>query len=179
MTVTHRPGRELLGDSDLSHDVTFEADAATVELTITASQFSFTPSTTGDLTATVSGDGIDGGSETVAIISTSEPPITISYDMSEYTFAENSTDAAVYLVATLDAAYPRGPSRSYFMTFSTTPGRPRIPKTTPRYLSGIHSLAANTDVTPTPTRSWPASSYQTSASLSWTTPSTRARNGSA
>ena len=48
--------------------------------------------------------------------------ITISYDMSDYTFAENSTDAAVYLVATLDAAYPRGPSRNYFMTFSTTSG---------------------------------------------------------
>ena len=67
----------------------------------------------------VSGDGIDGGSDTVAVISTSEPPITISYDMSDYTFAENATDAAVYLVATLDAAYPRGPSRNYFVTFST------------------------------------------------------------
>ena len=102
--------------------MTFLAESATATLTIAASKFSFAPSTTGDLTATVSGDGIDGGSDTVAVISTSEPPITISYDMSDYTFAENSTDAAVYLVATLDAAYPRGPSRNYFMTFSTTPG---------------------------------------------------------
>ena len=70
----------------------------------------------------MSGDGIDGGSDTVAVISTSEPPITISYDMSAYTFAENATDAAVYLVATLDAAYPRGPSRNYFVTFSTRSG---------------------------------------------------------
>ena len=93
--------------SNLEYTVTFPANSATAELTIAASNFSFTPSTTGNLTATVSGDGIDGGSDTVAVISTSEPPITISYDMSAYTFAENATDAAVYLVATLDAAYPR------------------------------------------------------------------------
>ena len=123
VTVTIVQDESWLGDSDLSHDdVTFEAGSATAELTITASKFSFTPSTTGDLSATVSGDGIDGGSDTVEIISTSEPPITISYDMSDYTFAENSTDAAVYLVATLDAAYPREPSRNYFMTFSTRSG---------------------------------------------------------
>ena len=79
-----------------------------------------TPSTTGDLTATVSGDGIDGGSDTVQIISTSEPPITISYDMPEYIFAEDATDEAVYAVVTLDAAYPRAPSNG-----STMVGRPR------------------------------------------------------
>ena len=119
-TVTIVQDESWLGDSDLSHDVTFEADEATVELTIAASEFSFAPSTTGDLTATVTGDGIDGGSETVAIISTSEPPITISYDMSSYTFAEDSTDAAVYVLATLDAAYPRGlsPSLSHTSTIA-------------------------------------------------------------
>ena len=58
-----------LGNSDLEHGVTFLAESATATLTITASKFSFTPSTTGDLTATVSGDGIDGGSDTVEIIS--------------------------------------------------------------------------------------------------------------
>ena len=121
-TVTIVQDETWLGDSDLSHDVTFEAGSATAELTITASNFSFTPSTAGNLIATVTGDGIDGGSDTVAVISTSEPPITISYDMSDYTFAENSTDAAVYLVATLDAVYPREPSRNYFVTFSTRSG---------------------------------------------------------
>ena len=114
--------------SNLEYTVTFPANSATATLTITARSFSFAPSTTGDLTATVSGDGIDGGSDTVEIISTSEPPITISYDMSDYTFAENSTDAAVYLVATLDAAYPREPSRNYFVTFSTTPGTAEDPE---------------------------------------------------
>ena len=120
VTVTIVQDESWLGDSDLSHDVTFEADSATVELTIAATEFSFAPSTTGDLTATVTGDGVDGGSETVAIISTSEPPITISYDMSSYTFAEDSTDAAVYVLATLDAAYPRGlsPSLSHTSTIA-------------------------------------------------------------
>ena len=76
----------------------------------------------------MSGDDIDGGSDTVKIISTSEAPITISYDMPDYTFAENATDAAVYLVATLDAAYPREPSRNYSVTFSTTPGTAEDPE---------------------------------------------------
>ena len=108
--VTIVQEQSWLGTSDLSHDVTFSANSATAELTITASKFSFTPSTAGDLTATVSGDGIDGGSDTVQIISTSGPPITISFDMPAYTFAEDATDEAVYAMATLNAAYPRPPS---------------------------------------------------------------------
>ena len=93
--------------SDIEYTVTFPANSATAELTITASNFSFTPSTTGDLTATVTGDGIAGGSDMVKIISTSGPPITISYEESDYTFAEDATDEAIYALATLDAAYPR------------------------------------------------------------------------
>ena len=120
VTVTFVQDESWLGDSDLSHDVTFEADEATAELTITASKFSFAPSTTGDLTATVTGDGIDGGSETVAIISTSGPPITISYEESEYTFAEDATDEEIYGLATLDAAYPRGPSGVFAVSLSSS-----------------------------------------------------------
>ena len=111
--VTITQAQTWLGNSDLEHDVTFLADSATAELTITRSKFSFTPSTAGDLTATVVGDGIDGGSDTVEIISTSEAPITISYDMPEYTFAEDATDEAVYEMATLNAAYPRPPSFTF------------------------------------------------------------------
>ena len=108
-TVTITQEQSWLGDSDLSHTVTFLAGDANKDLTIAASKFSFTPSTTGDLTATVS-----GGSDTVQIISTSEPPITVGFDKSEYTFEEDDTDpAAVYAVATLDAAYPRAPSRVF------------------------------------------------------------------
>ena len=106
--------------SNLDFTVTFTAGSATATLPIVRTKFSFTPSTTGDLTARVSGDGIDGGSETVKIISTSEPPITISYDLSDYTFAEDATDEAVYAMATLNAAYPRPPSFAFdAASFST------------------------------------------------------------
>ena len=110
VTVTITQAQSWL--SNLEYTVTFPANSATAELTITASKFSFTPSTTDNLTATVTGDDIDGGSDTVEIISTSGPPITISYEESEYTFAENATDAAIYVLATLDPAYPRGPGPS-------------------------------------------------------------------
>ncbi|WP_428098640.1 fibronectin type III domain-containing protein [Candidatus Rariloculus sp.] len=107
VTITQQ--QSWLGDSDLSHTVPFLAGEPTATLTIAASKFSFTPSTTGDLTATVS-----GGSDTVQIVSTSAPPITVGFDKSEYTFEEDETDpAAVYMVATLDAAYPRAPSRVF------------------------------------------------------------------
>ena len=116
--------------SDLDFTVTFTAGSATATLPIGASNFSFTPSTTGDLTARVSGDGIDGGSKTVKIISTSGPPITISFEESEYTFAENATDAAIYVLATLDAAYPRGygPSRVLSVSFSSRTGTAESPE---------------------------------------------------
>ena len=101
--------------SNLEYTVTFPANSATAELTITASNFSFTPSTTGDLTATVSGDDIDGGSDTVQIISTSGPPITISYDRVRiHLRGERNGRGDLRLVATLDAAYPRGPGPSTF-----------------------------------------------------------------
>ena len=111
VTVTITQAQTWLGN--LEYTVTFPADNDTATLPIGRSNFSFTPSTTGNLTATVSGDGIDGGSDTVQIISTSEAPITISYDMPEYTFAEDATGEAVYMVATLNAAYPRPPSFTF------------------------------------------------------------------
>ena len=88
-TVTIVQDQFWLDTSDLSHTVTFAAGSPTATLTLNASSFSFAPDTAGELTATVTGAGISGGSDTVAVISTSEPPITISYDMSDYTFAEN------------------------------------------------------------------------------------------
>ena len=106
--------------SDLEYTVTFLAGEANKDLTIAATEFSFAPSTSGDLTATVSGSGVSvGGSDTVQIISIGEQPLTISYDKPEYTFAENATDVAIYGVATLNAAYHRAPSRPFFVSFST------------------------------------------------------------
>ena len=140
--------------------MTFPANSATAELTITASNFSFTPSTTGNLTATVSGDDIDGGSDTVQIISTSEAPITISYDMPDYTFAEDATDEAVYMVATLDAAYPRPPVYFDAAAFSSRSGTATSPEDYVAILTNRRSLQATSSVTSTPTRSWPASLIQ-------------------
>ena len=101
-----------LGNSDLDYEVTFPAGEATRELTIAASKFSFTPSTPGDLTATVSGAGIFGGSDTVKVVSTAEPPIAVGLDMSAYSFAEDAEDVAIYVVATLHPDYPRPPARA-------------------------------------------------------------------
>ena len=122
-TVTITQDETWLGDSDLSHDVTFAADSATATLTIGWSKFSYAPTSTGTLTATVSGTGITGGSGSVEVISISEPPITFSYDKASYTFAEDATNDSVYVVATLNAAYPRLPSiRTITASFSTRGG---------------------------------------------------------
>ena len=118
-TVTIVQDRSWLGTSDLSHTVTFTAGSATATLTLAASRFSFDPDTSGDLTATVSGTGIAGGEATVEMVSTADPPITVSYDKSSYTFAENAAAVNIYVVATLDPAYPRAPSRSFYIALST------------------------------------------------------------
>ena len=111
-TVTIVQEQSWLGNSDLEHEVAFLPGYATAELTIAASKFSFTPSNTDDLTARVSGAGIFGGSDTVEVVSTAEPPITVGLDMSAYTFAEDATDEAVYVVAKLHPDYPRPPARA-------------------------------------------------------------------
>ena len=125
-TVTIVQDQTWLGDSDLEHEVTFEAGEATADLTIAATKFSFAPTTAGGLTATVSGDGILGGEDTVQIVSTAAPPITVSLDMSAYTFAETdpAEDTAIYLVATLHRDYPEppAPARDFDIAVSTESG---------------------------------------------------------
>ena len=125
-TVTIVQDQTWLGDSDLEHEVTFEAGEATADLTIAATKFSFAPTTAGGLTATVSGDGISGGEDTVQIVSTAAPPITVSLDMSAYTFAETdpAEDTAIYLVATLHRDYPEppAPARDFDIAVSTESG---------------------------------------------------------
>ena len=120
--VTIVQAESWLGNSDLSHTVTFTAGSATATLTLAASRFSFDPDTSGDLTATVTGTGIAGGEATVEMVSTADPPITVSYDKSEYTFAEDAADVNIYVVATLDPAYPRAPTRSFRIALSTESG---------------------------------------------------------
>ena len=121
-TVAIDQAESWLGTSDLSHTVTFAVDSATATLTLAASRFSFDPDTSGDLAATVTGTGIAGGEATVEMVSTADPPITVSYDKSEYTFAEDAADVNIYVVATLDPAYPRAPTRSFSIALSTESG---------------------------------------------------------
>ena len=120
-TVTIVQAESWLGNSDLSHTVTFTVGDDTATLTLGASRFSFDPDTSGNLTATVTGAGIAGASAPVTIISTADAPITVSYDMSSYTFAEDAApaDVIINVEATLDSAYPRAPSRKFRVGFST------------------------------------------------------------
>ena len=125
-TVTITQEHSWLSDSDLEHEVTFEAGYATAELTIAASKFSFTPSTPDDLTARVSVDGISGGEDIVLIVSTAGPPITVSLEEAEYTVAEvdRAEDVAIYVVAKLHPDYPRPPAaaRDFGIAVSTESG---------------------------------------------------------
>ena len=118
-TVTIDQDESWLINSDRSHTVTFVAGSATATLTLGASLFSFEPETSGDLTATVSGAGIAGDEATVEMVSTAYAPITVSYDKSSYTFAEDAANVNIYVVATLDPVYPRAPSRTFYGSFST------------------------------------------------------------
>ena len=111
--VTIDQAQSWLGSTNLSRTVNFAADSASATLRLGAPKFSFEPSVSGNLTATVAVAGISGASATVEMISTADPPITISYDKSSYTFAENAADVEIYVVATLDPVYPRAPSRGF------------------------------------------------------------------
>ena len=111
-TVTIEQDRSWLAAPELSHTVTFAVGDATATLTVPASRFSFAPTATGKLTATVSGEDIVGGSDMVEVVSIPGTPITVGLELSEYSFAEDDADAAFHAVATLDAAYPRAPSAS-------------------------------------------------------------------
>ena len=111
-TVILSQDQAWLDPAFLTHTVVFGVGDSQATMELQAGWFSFAPEDTGDLTASVSGAGIDGGSETVQVVSTAAPPFTVSLDQASYTFAENAPDADVVieLVATLDAAYPRAPS---------------------------------------------------------------------
>ena len=121
VTVRIQQDQPWLADSDLSHTVTFMAGSATATLTLDATSISLMPDATGNLTATAEGTNITGDSDTVEMISIATPPITVSYDNSRYTFAENAAlpQMKIYALATLDPIYPRAPSRSFSVSFST------------------------------------------------------------
>ncbi|MCY4584280.1 MAG: putative Ig domain-containing protein, partial [Chloroflexi bacterium] len=149
VTVTLTQDEDWLVAGDLIHTVSFVDGSAETTLTIGAGKFSFTPSASGDVTATVSGTGVIGGEDTVEVISTAEPPITLTYDKTSYTFAEDAaaSDVVINLVATLDAAYPRGPTSSFYISTSTVPGTADSPED--YFAFGVQGEFSETDFTRT------------------------------
>ena len=121
VTVAIVQDESWLNNSDLSRTVTFGAGDEDTERRFSPDKLSLTPETSGNLTATVSGTGIAGGEKTVEIVSLTYPPITIAFDEDAYTFAEDASaaDVNIYVVATLDPAYPRAPTRDFRFTFLT------------------------------------------------------------
>ena len=112
VTMTIDQEQHWLGDSVLSVPVHFSAGDSTTVRTIPASNMSFDPDASGALTATVTGTGVSGSSTTVSMISTVDPAVTVSYDLTEYTFKEDAlaTDVNIYVVATVNPVYPRAPN---------------------------------------------------------------------
>ncbi|MYE05858.1 MAG: hypothetical protein F4Y04_01305, partial [Chloroflexi bacterium] len=109
VTVTIEQDQSWLDDSDLEHTVTFARNSATTTLTLPASSFSFDPTTEGNLIATVTTPGVLSDPVTVGMISVPYPPVTLAFDRDAYSFAEDADaeDVNIYVVATLDDAYPR------------------------------------------------------------------------
>ena len=128
VTVTLTQDEDWLADTDLEHTVTFAVGESTKTLIIPSDDFSLEPDSSGDLTATVTGTGVSGGSDTVEVVSTPGPALTIRYER-EYTVEENDADAAVYVFATLDPAYPRAPTVSdRYISFSSRADTATSPK---------------------------------------------------
>ena len=104
--VTIVQDQSWLGTSDLEHTVTFTRFVATASLTLNASSFSSDPDTAGDLTATVSGDRILGGSTTVEVTvdddETASAKLTLSVDPPSV--SEDAVETEVTVTGTLDGA---------------------------------------------------------------------------
>ena len=124
VTVTLTQDQNWLTSTYLTHEVEFAAGEATKELIIDDRRFSFEPTTSGNLVATVTGTGVAGGTDTVEIISIADPPITIAFDQDAYSFPEGgpANEVDIYVTATLDAAFPREPSSSFDVGMSTGEG---------------------------------------------------------
>ena len=130
VTVTLTQDQNWLTSTYLTHEVEFAAGEATKELMIEDSRFSFDPTTSGNLVATVTGTGVAGGTDTVTVISIADPPITIVFDQDAYSFPEGgpADEVNIYLTATLDAAFPRKPSSDFSIAISTRGGTATAPE---------------------------------------------------
>ena len=130
VTVTLTQDQNWLTSTYLTHEVEFAAGEATNELIIEDSRFSFDPTTSGNLVATVTGTGVAGGTDTFMVISIADPPITIAFDQDAYTFPEGgpADEVDIYVTATLDAAFTRKPSSDFSIATSTGGGTATSPE---------------------------------------------------
>ena len=130
VTVTLTQDQNWLTSTDLTHEVEFAAGEATKDLIIEDSRFSFDPTTSDNLVATVTGTGVAGGTDTVVVISIADPPITLAFDQDAYTFPEGgpADDVEIYVTATLDAAFTRRPSSMFSISISTGTGTAMAPE---------------------------------------------------
>ena len=124
VTVTLTQDQTWLTSTYRTHTVQFAAGEATKELIIEDRRFSFDPTTSGDLVATVTGTGVAGGTNTVVVISIADPPITLAFDKDAYSFPEGgpANEVDIYLTATLDAAFTRKPSSNFYVAIATEEG---------------------------------------------------------
>ena len=124
VTVTLTQDQNWLTSTYLTHEVEFAAGEATKELIIEDDDFSFDPTTSGNLVATVTGTGVAGGTDTVVVISIADPPITLAFDQDAYSFPEGgpADDVEIYVTATLDAAFTRKPSSNFYVAIATEEG---------------------------------------------------------
>ena len=106
VTVTIEQDQSWLGTSDLEHTVTVAGGSTTATLTLNASSFSSDPDTAGDLTATVSGELILGGSTTVRVTvdddETASAKLTLSVEPPSV--AEDAGETEVTVTGRLDGA---------------------------------------------------------------------------
>ena len=98
--------------SATSSSVTFAAGASTSTLTLSSTAFSTDVTQSGTLTATVdavSGYDTSGASVSVSVISLEGPAVTVSFEETEYSVAENAGSLDVVLVARATTSVPYVP----------------------------------------------------------------------
>ena len=129
VTVTVNIAQEhaWLSSSQLSHQVTIVAGRDSARLNLSADWFSLDVATSGDLTASVApaaAHDVTNSAATVEMISVPHKPVTVELDKTAYTFAENADpeNVEVYMVVSVDPAFPRPPADSGLVSISTSAG---------------------------------------------------------
>ena len=174
VTVALTQDEAWLVAADLSHEVTFQAGDDTARLKIAADDFSFDPTASGELAATVSVDGMESGSVTVEVISVDGPLVTVRLGERAYTFSEPQGDASVDIVLEVAPGLPRV-GRELYLSLEAIYGTAVSPDD---YLAlSVYAEFGGADFDET-SGAGGCGRQRRCRSSSWTTTSTRARSGS-